>query len=319
MRSFCLLFLCVGLAVAQGKKDAAKEELEKLQGTWYLVVGEFDGKTINVLDLDGKAKCTVKGNNFEFPSKEMLVSFLVKDKGPRRPVLKQILTNREDIKASSTTEKVQFKLNPATNPRQIDLTLAAANLTAKGVYEISGETLTVCIGPNPEMRPKTLKDEGAARVTLVREKAFKKHEEDFLEIARAELKKFQGTWNLIEGRYDHTPLNDKEIKDFQLVFKDDQLTWKEAGQSETLKVLVDPRSKPAASIALQRIQEDGKGNSAAGIYQLDGDRLILRLRWNHLLERPSSLDFAKKQGEDALLGTGYQEAGDARLVFKKAK
>ena len=69
----------------------------------------------------------------------------------------------------SADERGSFKVNPATKPASIDLMIAEGSDAGKlqlGVYEITGDTLSLTFSaPSDPVRPKTLAD-GAVVVTL---------------------------------------------------------------------------------------------------------------------------------------------------------
>src|ERR1022692_3565948 len=68
MKSHALFVLVVGLLIGGGdrKDDAAKKELETLQGTWVLVSAERDGKKLSENEVK-KTKITFKGDAYVFP------------------------------------------------------------------------------------------------------------------------------------------------------------------------------------------------------------------------------------------------------------
>ena len=68
MRLHTLMALTVGLLVAADapKDEAAKKDLEKLQGTWALVSAERDGKRLPDAEVK-KTKITFAGDTFVFP------------------------------------------------------------------------------------------------------------------------------------------------------------------------------------------------------------------------------------------------------------
>src|SRR5258708_5895739 len=129
MRLHALLVLTVGLLVGGGdrKDDAAKKELETLQGTWVLVSAERDGKKLSEDEVK-KTKITFKGETYVFP----------------------------DASGIATSQKGGIKVDPGKTPKWMDS--KATNDAAKGelslgIYEIAGDDYKVCFAPPGKNRP----------------------------------------------------------------------------------------------------------------------------------------------------------------------
>jgi uncharacterized protein (TIGR03067 family) len=136
--------LCVVVLLAADKKEEPKDELE---ATWVPVSSIRDG---------------------------------VKDENPP-PGLKLVFKNGtvSVFVNDKTEETMEYKLDPSQKPKTIDLTKtsgAAKGTGAKGIYEIDGDTLRLCVPTMPEKvnnRPTKFaseKDSGYTLLTLKREK-----------------------------------------------------------------------------------------------------------------------------------------------------
>jgi uncharacterized protein (TIGR03067 family) len=121
------LFLAAGLLIAADDKkdDAAKKDLEKLQGEWVMDSHEFNGEKQpeeRVKDY----KRTVKAERFTVTL------------------------------ADKTIVEGTFTLDASKKPKTIDITLETGDDKDKkmlGIYEIDGDTYKVCIGAPGIDRP----------------------------------------------------------------------------------------------------------------------------------------------------------------------
>jgi uncharacterized protein (TIGR03067 family) len=128
MRSRLLLvgLLALGLVIAlYAQQGDGSKDLEALQGTWRLVAGEIGGHKMTTEDLK-KAKLVFKGDRYTV----------------RRGTGPTIAGN--------------VKLNPAANPKTIDITDAKGAYKGKtllGIYALKGDELKECFAPPGEPRP----------------------------------------------------------------------------------------------------------------------------------------------------------------------
>jgi uncharacterized protein (TIGR03067 family) len=114
---------CTSALGADVTKNAAKKDLEALQGEWRLVSATRDGKTMPA-DAVKVMRCTIKGDKF---------------------------TITRDGKA---VEAGAVRLDAARKPKAIDLPLGAGQKTALGIYELSGGKYRMCYSPPGKDRPK---------------------------------------------------------------------------------------------------------------------------------------------------------------------
>jgi uncharacterized protein (TIGR03067 family) len=122
-----IIVLVAGLgisgAAAHDAKDAAKKELDGLQGEWTLVSATRDGKDMPQ-DMVKAVKCTIKGDKFTI------------------------------ARDGKTVEEGTLKLDATKKPKEIDMALSEGKQTALGIYELSGDTYKLCYAPPEKDRPK---------------------------------------------------------------------------------------------------------------------------------------------------------------------
>lgn len=139
-----VLALSFLLAADQPAAKEARQELEKLQGTWRFVSLEIDGQALPEGALKD-AKIVIKGDAFDSSSFGIVYTGTV-------------------------------KVDPTQNPKTIDLAFNAGpekGNTTLGIYELDGDTLRLCLALNKKERPKEFSSKpgsGLALEKLKREK-----------------------------------------------------------------------------------------------------------------------------------------------------
>jgi uncharacterized protein (TIGR03067 family) len=142
IRVFALVLACVtsgAFALADPpKSDAAQKELERLRGKWSCTGVERDGKedrSKRARAVLGYMTLTIRGEKLRF---EMVIL-------------------GEKVSQSGT-----IRIDPATEPKRIDLTFdpgqEEAGQTYQGIYALDGDKLRI-LWPKqePERRPTTLR------------------------------------------------------------------------------------------------------------------------------------------------------------------
>lgn len=128
------LFLAAAVAIAADDKPKdqpsaeALKEVTRFQGEWTAEKIVTNGKEVPAGELKDM-RLTIAGN-------------------------KRILKAGDQVKAEST-----FEVDPTTSPRGIVVTVSAGPLKGKklaGIYELTDDTLTMCMNPKGPERPKEL-------------------------------------------------------------------------------------------------------------------------------------------------------------------
>jgi uncharacterized protein (TIGR03067 family) len=125
MRTFTLIILAAGLAVAADTPKGAAKELAKLQGTWNVVAVEVDGQRLPAETTKGW-KLVIKDNKYTF-------------------------------EAGKASTEGTYRLDPAKTPKAIDATRTNGpdkGKTLLGIYQLDGDRLLMCFAePGQKNRP----------------------------------------------------------------------------------------------------------------------------------------------------------------------
>lgn len=127
------------LIVTPNGDDAAAEDLKRLKGSWAIQQAAFDGKEIDDSD---------KGL-LQFDGDVLTMSL-----------------------PGGGTRVQRVRLDPSKTPREIDFEEAdekregKGEITARGIYELKGEILQLCVGR--EGRPTMFSDKDAMHMVLKR-------------------------------------------------------------------------------------------------------------------------------------------------------
>jgi uncharacterized protein (TIGR03067 family) len=136
---FPLALAALIIAVNNGVTAQAKDDKALLQGMWKVTSAEEEGKANKELA------------DAQFTFKDDKLSLVLK---------------------SGEKNDLPFKLDPAQNPKTIDLQRADAKDQALGIYELEGDVLKLCVADPGHKRPTEFKakDKNVVLVVLKREK-----------------------------------------------------------------------------------------------------------------------------------------------------
>src|SRR5262245_35272601 len=120
----CIPFAALFLVAAQPPaKGGGQKDRDKLQGEWSVVSVKHPAGELNP-EIAKKRRLIVTGDEWEMVSED------------------------------GSKSKFRFKLDPSRNPKEIDFTPKDKDVTMKGVYQLEGETLTICHASPEAARPK---------------------------------------------------------------------------------------------------------------------------------------------------------------------
>ncbi len=144
-RPFVLSIVCITLAVVTTRAADAPKDAEKIQGNWgavsYVEDGQGAGEKVSA--DESPVRWDIKGDK---------------------------LTMLADVEGASA--KGSFKLDPAKKPKTIDITFPPAPGSKKdqvmlGIYELDGDTLTICYALDGGRRPKEFKSTAGSKNILI--------------------------------------------------------------------------------------------------------------------------------------------------------
>jgi uncharacterized protein (TIGR03067 family) len=130
---------------AGGKK---KGDLELVQGSWLLISVEVDGKQLSAKDVDPfTAIFMSKGVEFVVAGEKVLLKV---------PPGK--------LPEGELPPAITFKINPKARPKSVDISVKhkvdGEAITAKGIYALEGNRLTLCLSNPGVARPTEFKTKG---------------------------------------------------------------------------------------------------------------------------------------------------------------
>jgi uncharacterized protein (TIGR03067 family) len=131
------LAVLVVFAAAAAAEDAAKAELDRLQGEWQLASMTRDGKEVPAERIQTITR-VIKGDHYR----------LLQD---GKEVFEGVMT-----------------LNPTRKPKTIDAKQVGSDRAALGIYELEGDTQKICLAQPGKDRPAEFSStEGSGRVLTV--------------------------------------------------------------------------------------------------------------------------------------------------------
>jgi RNA polymerase sigma-70 factor (ECF subfamily) len=141
------LFGVLAVALLLAADDAAKNDQDKLQGTWETTAMEVNGQDFAANGV--KLKFTFKGNMI-------------------------IMTGENAEEITRDYSEFRYKLDPSKTPKAIDMTVTKGDRkdsVIDGIYEMKGDTLRICTKIDGTGRPAKFTGEGEGTVLMTLKRA----------------------------------------------------------------------------------------------------------------------------------------------------
>ena len=238
--------VCVALGLiigaAQPSKNDLKNDLDKLQGSWALVLFFVNGD--------------------ELPADQVTTGELLVDGDEYRPRL------------GANVETSTLWLDPSKSPKEIDFTYTTGfqkGKTTRGIYKLDGDKFTICRGADAgKDRPTEFAAPTNSGLLLVVWKRANTAAGEKLRAMQTELKRFEATWRFVSVEFDGVPVPEEALKQDTLTLKGKLFTSTVQGKITNGAFKIDPTATPK-TIDITLTDGSGKSVTQKGIYELDGD------------------------------------------------
>jgi uncharacterized protein (TIGR03067 family) len=248
-----LLLACVTLPVSLACRNsapaadaAAKDEQARLEGVWSFTSVKVNGQPQPVAGHEADRMIFQKDGRFT-------------------------VVQRPGITHGT------FKVNPGHAPKQYDVRIETGRLkdiSVPAIYELAGDTLTICLPLGGSERPTVLEsktNDGHLFEVFKRERETVK--DALIAAGRRDL---TGTWQAEAYALDGKPASADDLKKIQLVF-DAEGNTKALNDGKLFiasSTKIDPTASPA-TIDITFTGGEGKGGTALGIYRLEDNVLTI--------------------------------------------
>jgi uncharacterized protein (TIGR03067 family) len=244
--TYVALILDFGTAARAADDVASKEEQARLEGVWTFASVKVNGQPQPVARLEADRMIFQKDGRFT-------------------------VVQRPGITHGT------FKVNPGHTPKQYDVRIETGRLkgvSVPAIYELAGDTLTICLPLGGSERPTVLESKPNDGHLV---EVFKRDQQDVKEaLVAAGRRELTGTWQSVSYALEGQKASDDDMQKIQLVFDAEGNT--QALNDGKLFIAsttkIDSTANPAA-IDITFTGGEGKGGTALGIYKIDGDVLTI--------------------------------------------
>jgi uncharacterized protein (TIGR03067 family) len=102
----------------------------------------------------------------ELEGKWIVVSFVEGGMELKNVAGTKVVIEGDRLKQDGNPEKLKFRLDPTTKPKQIDITAEDSKEILKGIYAIEGESLKICYDMAGKGRPAEFASKAGTRISL---------------------------------------------------------------------------------------------------------------------------------------------------------
>jgi uncharacterized protein (TIGR03067 family) len=263
--------LLIGLTT----EDLTKKEHARLAGVWSFAIVEVEGKKQPEVPFTTNKMILTKDGNYAVIQ------------GPR-------------------VTRGTLKLDPTKDPKHYDpsiMTGRLKGLTVPGIYELDGDTLTICLPLRSKERPAVLASKpGNGLMLQVFKREKQSVQEALVEAGRLEL---AGTWEAVSYSLDGNKASDEDMKKIKLLIDAEGKTtaFREGKSFIASTTKLDPSANPM-TIDMTYTEGDIKGRTAPGIYKIEGDLLTI---CRSAPDKPRPTEFASQPGSGHTLMTYKRE------------
>ncbi|HEV8070097.1 MAG TPA: TIGR03067 domain-containing protein [Planctomycetaceae bacterium] len=245
--SVCLvLSFAFGGVAAAADETPATRELARLEGVWSFVQVKFDGTE-------------------QLPAGREADRMIIQKDGRYAVVQRPQITHGT------------VKVDPAPSPKHYDIVIGDGRLkglSVPAIYELSGDTLTICMPFGGKERPTAVESKPGDHHLF---EVFKREQQDVKEaLVAAGRRELAGTWQSVSYALDGKKASDDDMKKIQLVFDADGNT-KALNDGKVFlasSTKIDPTANPA-TIDIVFTEGQGKGETALGIYKIENGVLTI--------------------------------------------
>ncbi|HET6326993.1 MAG TPA: TIGR03067 domain-containing protein [Planctomycetaceae bacterium] len=245
------LTLCIALAVtcnfhaALAADDAGNQELDRLAGVW----------SFSQVKVNGKAQ----------PAGHEADRMIIQKDGRYAVVQRRGITHGT------------MQVDPAHSPKHYDVVIVSGpmkGVKVSAIYELSGNTLTMCMPLGKPERPAALESKAGDNQLF---EVFKREPQGVKEaLVAAGRRELAGIWQSVSYALDGKKASDDDLQKVQLVFYADGDT-KALNDGKLFiasKTMIDPTANPA-TINITFTGGEGTGGTALGIYKIEDGVLTI--------------------------------------------
>jgi uncharacterized protein (TIGR03067 family) len=220
------------------------ENIDLLQGTWYVSALEVDGQKMPEAML-GAAQIVINGSRFTSTG------------------MGSVYEGRIELDTSKKPRHLTMHFDGGPEKGNKNL----------GIYEMKNETLRICLATRGNERPSrfaTKAGTGFALETLTKARGRKRVAAKTTRIPSGPATEFEGEWRMVSGVSNGVPMEESTVQWVKRKTQGDETTISAGPQIMMKMKFTADSSKSPKTIDYVNTGGANKGKNQAGIYDLDG-------------------------------------------------